>query len=107
MTPYASVSGATRRSSTRSARSASVSSVSAASPEPQDRVGQLALGLQHLGDAVLDRALGDEAVHLHRAGLADAVGAVGGLVLDGRVPPAVVVDDVVGAGQVEAGAAPP
>src|SRR5690606_20362140 len=37
-------------------------------------------------------------------GLADAVGAVGGLVLDGGVPPAVVVDDVVGAGQVEAGA---
>ena len=38
-------------------------------------------------------------------GLADPVGAVGGLVLDRGVPPAVEVDDVVGAGQVEAGAA--
>ncbi|MEF3698791.1 MAG: SPOR domain-containing protein, partial [Desulfolutivibrio sp.] len=35
--------------------------------------------------------------------LADAVGAVGGLVFHGRVPPRVVVDDVVRAGQVQAG----
>ena len=34
--------------------------------------------------------------------LADAVGAVGRLVLDGRVPPRVEVDDGVGGGQVEA-----
>ena len=34
--------------------------------------------------------------------LADAEGAVGGLVLDGRVPPAVEVDDVRGGGQVQA-----
>ena len=67
-------------------------------------VGQGALGVEHLGDAVLDRALGDQPVDLHGPGLADAVRAVGGLVLDGRVPPAVVVDDVVGAGEVQAGA---
>ena len=35
-------------------------------------------------------------------GLTDAEGAVGGLVFDGRVPPPVVVDDVVGARQVQA-----
>ena len=37
-------------------------------------------------------------------GLADAEGPVGGLVLHRRVPPPVVVDHVVGPGQVEAGA---
>jgi hypothetical protein len=43
--------------------------------------------------------LGDEAVYLDRFVLADAVGAVCGLVFDGGVPPAVVVDDVVCAGR--------
>src|SRR5690606_41499011 len=51
---------------------------------------------QQLRDALLDGALGDDPVHLHRLGLADPVGAVGGLLLDGGVPPAVDVDDVVG-----------
>ena len=50
-------------------------------------------------------APGDHPVHLDRLGLADPVGAVGGLLLDGGVPPAVDVDHVVGAGEVEAGAA--
>ena len=45
-----------------------------------------------------------ELVDLDGLVLADAVGAVGGLVLDGRVPPAVVVHDVGGAGEVESGA---
>ena len=39
------------------------------------------------------------------AGLADAPGPVAGLVLDGRVPPAVVEHDVAGRGEVEPGAA--
>jgi hypothetical protein len=47
--------------------------------------------------------LGDEAVYLDRFVLADAVGAVCGLVFDGGVPPAVVVDDVVCAGEVQSG----
>ncbi len=38
-------------------------------------------------------------------GLADAVGAVGGLVFGGGVPPGVVVDDGVGGGEIEPGAA--
>ena len=51
------------------------------------------------------RAADDQLVDEDRLVLADAVGAVGGLVLDRRVPPRVVVDDGVGGGQVEADAA--
>ena len=47
----------------------------------------------------------NQLVHLDVPRLADAVGAVGGLVLHRRVPPAVEVEDVVGGGQVEPGAA--
>ena len=47
-------------------------------------------------------AFADEVVGDDGAGLADAVGAVGGLVLDGGVPPTVVVDDVRGLGEGEA-----
>src|SRR5690606_1004954 len=39
-------------------------------PGAEDRVGEGALGLQHLGDAVLHRALRDQAVHLDGLGLA-------------------------------------
>ena len=53
-------------------------------------------------DAFLEGAFADEVVGDDGAGLADAVGAVGGLVLDGGVPPAVVVDDVGGLGEGEA-----
>ena len=42
---------------------------------------------------------------LHLLYLADAVGAVGGLGLDGRVPPAVEVEDVAGTREVQARAA--
>ena len=69
------------------------------------QLGQFALGADHVVDAFLEGAAGDEAVHLHVALLADAVGAVGGLRLDGGVPPQVEVDDVGGGGEVQAGAA--
>ena len=68
-------------------------------------VRQRPLAVEQCRDPLLDRAPGDHPVHLDRLGLADPVGAVGGLLLDGRVPPAVDVDHVVGAGEVEAGAA--
>ena len=51
---------------------------------------------------VLKRAVRDEKVHKHGAGLPDAVGPVGSLVLDGRVPPAVVVYDMRGLREVQA-----
>ena len=67
--------------------------------------GEGGLVLDHVVDAVFEGAAADEFVHHDAAGLADAEGAIGGLVLDGGVPPAVVVEDVRGAGEVEAEAA--
>src|SRR5947209_9037358 len=55
-----------------------------------------------LEDALLDGAGGDQLVDEDRLVLADAVGAVGRLVLNRRVPPRVVVDHRVGGGEVEA-----
>ena len=49
-------------------------------------------------DAVFDGAGADEFVDEDGLGLADAVGAVGRLVLGGGVPPRIVVDDGVGGG---------
>ena len=94
-----------RRKVTRSRSSSSSSSVSAASPLPSTASASARLRVSSSAILLLDRAAGDQPVHLDRLGLADPVGAVGGLLLDGRVPPAVDVDDVVGAGQVEPGAA--
>ena len=51
------------------------------------------------------RAGADEFVARHGAGLANAMGAVGGLRFGGGIPPRVEVDHGVGAGEVEAGAA--
>lgn len=53
-------------------------------------------------DALLEGAFADEVVGDNGTRLANAVGAVGGLVLDGGVPPTVVVDDVGGLGEGEA-----
>ena len=72
---------------------------------PEQARGQRALAPLQGEHALLDAAGDDQVVDEDRLGLADAVGAVGGLGLGGRVPPGVVVDDGVGAGQVEAGAA--
>ena len=58
-----------------------------------------------LMNAVLDGAGADELVDEDGFVLADAVGAVGCLGFCGGVPPGVVVDDAVGGGEVEAGAA--
>ena len=69
-----------------------------------DEVGERLLVVDQLGDALLDGALADQLVHEHRAALADAPGPVGGLVLDRRVPPAVVVDHLARRREVEPGA---
>ena len=70
-----------------------------------DGAGELLLLVDHPVDPFLQRAAADELVDLHVPRLADAEGAVGRLVLDRRVPPAVEVEDVRGAGEVEARAA--
>ena len=50
-------------------------------------VGQRLLGLLQFHDLFLNGVLRDQPVHLHRVALTDAVGAVGGLILRGKVPP--------------------
>ena len=70
-----------------------------------DGVGELAFVLLEGDDFFFDRVLGDEAAGVDSPGLADAVGAVDGLLLDGGVPPGVEEEDVVGGGEVEAEAA--
>ena len=66
---------------------------------------QCALALLQLEHALLHRVGGHEPLHEHRPVLADAVGAVGGLVFDGGVPPWIEQEHVVGGGQVEPGPA--
>jgi hypothetical protein len=57
-------------------------------------------GLDQLIDPLLDGARADHDAPAPPR-LADAVGAIGCLILDGRVPPAIEVEDVAGVGQVE------
>jgi len=70
-----------------------------------DLLGQLALRVEQGVDPLLERPRCDELMHLHVAGLTDPESAVRGLLLNRRIPPAVVVEDVVGARQIEADAA--
>lgn len=56
-------------------------------------------------DALFDGALADEFVDEDVLLLADAEGAIGGLIFDGGIPPTIEVDDVAGGGEIEAGAA--
>src|SRR6266536_891710 len=67
-----------------------------------DQLGERLLLLDQRVDPLLQRADADELADLHVLALADAEGAVGRLVLHGRVPPAVEVDHVIGGGQVQA-----
>src|SRR6516165_12239224 len=66
-----------------------------------DPGGERLLALLQFQHALFDGTLRDELVDKDRLVLADAVGAVGRLVLDRRVPPGVVMDDRVGGGQIE------
>ena len=71
----------------------------------EDGVGEEGLLLLEAVNAVFDGVGAEEFVHEDGFGLADAIGAVGGLGFGGGVPPGVVVDDGVGGGEVESGAA--
>src|SRR5687767_5032953 len=68
-------------------------------------LGELALRVEQRVDPLLEGARADEAVHVDVLALAEAVRAVGRLLLDRRVPPAIEVEDVVRRRQVEAAAA--
>ena len=54
-----------------------------------------------IDDLLLDAALHDQPGDGHGAGLADAVGAIGGLIFDCGIP-RVQVNDIVGCGEVQA-----
>ena len=81
-------------SATRSRSCAVESSVSQPSPVPTIRSARSRLALDHPVDALLERADADELADLDVASLADAERPVGGLVLDGGVPPAIEGDNV-------------
>ena len=68
----------------------------------KERIGQIAFGFVEAQDFLLDGVARNQVIDGHVLVLPDAVGAVGGLLLDGGIPPRVQVDDVVGVGQVEA-----
>jgi hypothetical protein len=59
----------------------------------EQRLDESSLVFLQLDDAFLDGAAADEFVNEDRLVLADAVGAVGGLVFGGGVPPRVVMND--------------
>ena len=71
----------------------------------QQVLRELPLRFDELVDLLLHGSAAHELVHQHVLVLADAEGAVRGLVLHRRVPPAVEVHDVRGGGEVEARAA--
>ena len=71
----------------------------------KDRVGEVFLHFLKFNDPLFDRILENKFVNSDLPGLADSVGAVCSLVLDSQVPPGIVVDDHIGACEVEAGAA--
>ena len=59
-----------------------------------DGIGKFAFVVNHLTDAFFDRAFTDHLVDIDSAFLSESPCTVGGLVFDGRVPPAVVMDDL-------------
>ena len=65
--------------------------------------GQSLLLLEHVRDLFLEGTKRHQAVNVDGSRLPDAMRAVGRLRLDRRIPPVVVVEDVRGPGQVEAG----
>ena len=71
----------------------------------QNVLGQRAFAGDDVVNAFFEGAATDEFVDHDVALLADAEGAVRGLVFDGRIPPAVEMNHVRGGGEVEAGAA--
>lgn len=60
----------------------------------------LGFALLEVPDFFFDGAGSDQAVGVHRLGLADTMRAVDRLGFNGRVPPWIVEDDVAGVGQI-------
>ena len=62
------------------------------------------LRFNHLIDAFFKCAFADHFVNIYSAVLADAERAIGCLILDSGIPPTVVMEDVIGSGEVETNA---
>ena len=60
--------------------------------------------LVKLQDAFFDGVACDDSMDQHRPGLADAMGAIGRLLLHGRIPPGVEQEDMIGRRQIQTGA---
>jgi len=71
----------------------------------QDTADEFSFVFVHRQDLLFNRVPGDEAIDGDGSLLTQAVGAVGGLILDGRVPPWIHVDDIIGCGQIQTGPA--
>src|SRR5258705_13285594 len=67
--------------------------------------GNRLLAFDQLVDPLFERACTHELMDLHALALADAEGPVCRLVLDGGVPPAIKVEDMAGARQIQPRAA--
>ena len=65
-------------------------------------INQFLFTFLQLQDLFFDGVTGDEFINENGFILADAVGAVSGLHFDGRIPPRVQMDNVIGGGQVQA-----
>ena len=66
--------------------------------DTRDKVPFVGMQLQ---DLFFDRILGNQAIDGDGSRLADPVGTVRGLVFDGRVPPRIEMNHVVGPGQIQ------
>ena len=71
----------------------------------EQRGGQRGFAVLELEDALLDGVFGDQLIDEDVLLLADAMRAIGGLAFDGGIPPRIVVDDRIGGGEIEPGAA--
>ena len=67
----------------------------------EDVLGQRALAPLQLSDFLLDALLHQQPVGNDVAGLANAVGAVDGLVFNRRIPPRIIKDNVTRGGEVQ------
>ncbi|MNV46648.1 hypothetical protein D3C71_1384880 [compost metagenome] len=68
---------------------------------PHNLLGEALLPLDQLVDSLLQRSLTDQLVHLHIFVLANAERTVGRLILHRRIPPAVIMYDMVGPCEVQ------
>jgi hypothetical protein len=67
-----------------------------------DGIGQIALGLLQFKNFFLHGVARDEAIGKNLANLADAMGAIDGLRLDGRIPPWIEDENVIGGDKIQA-----